>query len=74
MTKLVDNELCKLLANALDRLSTGCVLVGVFTTAISLAQDRPSLKWPQVLGLILWFFAALVLHLRAQAMIRRLTE
>jgi hypothetical protein len=29
MTKLVDNELRKLVAGAFDRLSTGCVLAGV---------------------------------------------
>lgn len=60
---LVHNERTKLLANALDRMSTAFVAVGVLGQVFSLPpgpQQRKSL-----LAAFIWILAAAALHLAA---------
>jgi hypothetical protein len=65
----VDNEKTKLVANALDRASTGCLTVGVFAPLAALvyapiANVTPS--WNLAIGAFVWFFAAALLHIEAR--------
>jgi hypothetical protein len=74
MSKLVENERVKLFAAALDRASTACLLIGVLgpMSAIYQAQEIPD--WRQLLGLLIWFLAGFVLHIRAQLATGKLVE
>lgn len=63
---LIHNERVKLRANALDRLSTAVLAVGVFGQVFDLAPIE-SLR--QGLGMAGWFFGALSLHLTAVAIL-----
>lgn len=58
---LIHNERTKLLANALDRASTGCLIAGlVGPTAVAGISFLASVSTG------VWLFAALVLHLSAR--------
>lgn len=62
---LIHNERTKLLANSLDRASTGCVVAGLITPAASLAKidiQPTGLTASTMAGTIIWLFAAVVLH------------
>ena len=48
---LVYNERTKLLANALDRTSTACVVVGLFTPAVT---GNLALSLPTLGSIIIW--------------------
>lgn len=70
MSNLICNERIKLLANALDRLSTGLVVVGVLGKAFDLTPG--SHLWITLLSPAGWILAALVLHLVARRVLGRL--
>ena len=71
----VHNERAKLLANALDRASTAAVTIGVLApiaaSLYSVAGPGPGM-WTLVVGAVIWFFAAVALHLGARIVLGRL--
>lgn len=71
---LLENERTKLLANALDRASTACLTVGVFApiAAALYTSGRGVSPFSFVIGAISWIFAAVVLHMSARYVLRRL--
>ncbi|MBV8095991.1 MAG: hypothetical protein JO110_22725, partial [Acetobacteraceae bacterium] len=73
---LVQNERAKLLANALDRASTGLFVVGVATPAASsLYGLRPRVGIVfLVVALYVWLFAAFCLHMLARRVLGGLRE
>jgi hypothetical protein len=66
---LIHNERIKLHANALDRLSTALLAVGVIGKVFNFA---PTHTLAQALGMLGWFFAAGALHWMAYRLLRRL--
>ena len=70
MSDLVHNERVKLLANALDRMSTGFVVVGVLGKALDLTPGNQ--LWVSLLSPAGWILAALVLHFMARRVLGRL--
>ena len=74
---LIQNERTKLLAAALDRASTACFALGVVGPIIAFLykSDEPSLAlpdWRYVVGPLIWFAAAVLLHLAGRAALGRL--
>jgi hypothetical protein len=57
---LINNERRKLLAGALDRLSTAFVAIGVLGQALSLSPTSPSVS--AVILMVGWIFCAVILH------------
>jgi hypothetical protein len=78
MANLVYNEQTKLLANALDRVSTACVAVGVLAPVAGAFLNVPGADSPEIaqfatcaLG---YFIAGYLLHLLAIRVLRGLVE
>jgi hypothetical protein len=76
---LIRNERTKLLANALDRASTVCFTVGIATPAAGLLYNIGGFRAAApvatlVLGIGLWLFAAVALHLLARRTLAGLRE
>ena len=74
---MIWNERLKLLANALDRMSTACLAVGVLGPTIGALYGTATVNiGPHGLflfgGHVLWLCAAAVLHLMAQRALGRL--
>ncbi|PWE56751.1 hypothetical protein DEM27_10335 [Metarhizobium album] len=72
---LIHNERTKLLANALDRASTACLTVGVFApiaAALYSATSSISATPVFIVGAVCWIFTAVVLHISARHILRRL--
>lgn len=67
---LVHNERTKLAANALDRLSTAFVVVGVLGKTLSFAPGAD--MWLSFISTIGWIFGAAVLHFIARKLLGRL--
>lgn len=67
---LIANERTKLFANALDRASTACVAVGLFTPIVT----GNTVTAASVFGFMAWILAALVLHLLAHYVLGDLIE
>lgn len=61
---LIHNERTKLLANAIDRVSTAFMAVGVLGRVFSLVPSYDS--WLGLLSIAVWLFAAIALHLSAR--------
>ncbi|MBN7808747.1 hypothetical protein JZX86_25800 [Agrobacterium rosae] len=61
---LVSNERRKLLANALDRLSTAFIAIGVLGPALSLTPN--SLNISSVAFIVGWILSSVALHLTAR--------
>ena len=71
----IHNERTKLFANALDRASTACLTVGVLApVAAALYASTGSIisVWTFVVGAVFWIFAAVMLHISASYVLRRL--
>ena len=73
---LVHNERTKLLANALDRASTGLFMVGVATPAASsLYGSTPHIGIAFLMvAFYVWLFAAFRLHMLARRVLKGLRE
>ena len=72
---LIHNEQTKLLANALDRASTACLTVGVLApiaAALYAASGVFTMSVIVIAGPLVWIFAAVVLHMSARRILRRL--
>ena len=75
---LIRNERTKLLAGALDRVSTACVTVGIVAPAASLVYgfsgrfQAPA--WFLSVAFVLWSLAAIALHLGARRVLGGLVE
>lgn len=67
---LVHNERTKLAANALDRLSTAFVVVGVLGRTLNYSPGAE--MWIGLFGVATWIFAAAGLHWAARQMLGRL--
>lgn len=67
---LVHNERTKLAANALDRLSTAFVVVGVLGKTLSFTPGSD--MWFSLVSTIGWLFGAAVLHFIARSLLGRL--
>lgn len=66
---LIRNERTKLLANALDRASTACVVAGLIAPASAISTQSnaaPGLSLGSSLGIVIWLSAALILHMLAR--------
>jgi hypothetical protein len=75
MPFLVYNERAKLVANALDRASTGCFITGVVGPTGTLMLNHTDIpKESFVVVLVLWVLAAVVLHIEARRWIDTLLE
>ncbi|MET3612192.1 hypothetical protein ABID16_000497 [Rhizobium aquaticum] len=61
---LVHNERTKLAANALDRLSTAFVVVGVLGRTFNYSPGAD--MWIGLLGVATWILGAFILHLIAR--------
>ncbi|WJH40296.1 hypothetical protein N7E02_27580 [Aliirhizobium terrae] len=61
---LINNERRKLLAGALDRLSTAFIAVGVLGQVLSLSPSSASLNSATIM--LGWIFGAVILHWMAQ--------
>lgn len=75
MSDLIHNERTKLLANALDRASTACLSVGVLApiaAAIYTVAGTVPATLTFVIGAVCWILAAMVLHISARYVLRRL--
>lgn len=76
MPHLIENEKTKLLASALDRVSTGVFLVGIvgpfaaiiYKTAPSLGDDA------LLLSIFCWFTGGVIIHKGAQKVLETLRE
>ncbi|MGI2031747.1 hypothetical protein ACRQ1B_05070 [Rhizobium panacihumi] len=71
---LVHNERIKLTANSLDRLSTACAAAGFIAPAASFANSTLTFQitWGTVISTSAWLSGALILHLGARHVLRRL--
>lgn len=71
---LVHNERTKLTANSLDRLSTACAAAGFIAPAASFANSTGTFQitWSTVNSTSAWLCGALILHLGARHVLRRL--
>jgi hypothetical protein len=74
---VIANERTKLLANALDRASTACFTVGVATPLAAWVYDINALRstydpLAMSVGLTGWILAAVLLHIGARVVLRRL--
>lgn len=77
--KHIKNEQLKLLANALDRVSTACVTVGIATPAAgaiyNLGGFRQTFQTLELtLGLVGWLSTAVLLHLGARRALKGLEQ
>lgn len=64
---LIRNERTKLLANALDRVSTACVAVGIFAPfAAAMTDFAAAPSWAGVFSATVWISAAIALHMEAR--------
>ncbi len=67
---LIRNERTKLLANALDRVSTACVAVGIFAPFGAAMWDFASTPtWTGVFSASVWISAAIALHMGARSVL-----
>nr|WP_272210422.1 hypothetical protein [Marinicella sp. W31]MDC2876303.1 hypothetical protein [Marinicella sp. W31] len=62
----VANELKKLQASWLDRLSTSCVTIGILGPVVASIFVNDVSRSFSVLGLLIWIFLAIVLHIAAR--------
>ncbi len=71
---LIRNERLKLLANALDRVSTACIVAGIIGPLISATSNSAPFHPSGVLVLssLCWIGAAVVLHFAARHALGRL--
>jgi len=72
---LVHNEKTKLLAAAIDRAGTASLTVGVLgPLAAAFYQVTGFITgfWPTLVGTLCWLMLALILHIEAQRVLRRL--
>ncbi|MEH3109464.1 MAG: hypothetical protein PGN22_05090 [Agrobacterium cavarae] len=67
---LIHNERTKLAANALDRLSTAFLAVGVIGKTINSVPDATD--WVSYLGVVTWTIGAIALHFLARHVLGRL--
>jgi len=73
---LIRNERTKLLANALDRASTACIVAGLIAPASAIsahASGTSDLSLGSSVGIVIWLSAALLLHLLARRALGALT-
>ena len=68
---LIHNERIKLLASAIDRASTACIVVGLLTPLVSgsIVAD-----WYTVASVGVWLSMALILHWAANRILGRLKQ
>ena len=73
---LIHNERAKLLANNLDRASSGALAAGFITPTASLATGNPSVTFSFGLAIStgIWILAAFALHMVARAVLGGLRE
>ena len=76
MAHLVHNERAKLVANALDRASTGCFATGILVPTAGVMLGQPLSMPFEVFfkALPCWLFATIVLHIEARRVIETLRE
>ena len=73
---LIENERTKLLANALDRASTGCMTVGVFTPLAGYIYNFGNIRetfdvW-NAIAFFYWIAASVTLHLISRNVLKGL--
>jgi hypothetical protein len=71
---LIRNERTKLLAAALDRVSTLCVAAGIVPPLSGFIYGGRGLSLSTVAACYIWLLAAVALHLGAQRVLGRLQE
>lgn len=72
MDNTVENERRKLLANALDRISSACITVGIITPLAAATYGPSLLGLPPhfyVIGGGSWLLAGIALHLGARSVL-----
>jgi hypothetical protein len=76
MAHLVHNERAKLIANALDRASTGCFATGLIVPvgATMLGQPLAVSLDTFVVSFACWIFVGIILHIEAQRVINTMRE
>jgi multisubunit Na+/H+ antiporter MnhG subunit len=75
---LIHNERTKLLAGALNTAATSCFTIGVLAPMAAafynVKADNPVSIGLVVAGLVVWLFAAVVLHIAARRVLGELKE
>lgn len=67
---LIRNERTKLLANALDRISTACVAVGIFAPfGAAMTDFGAAPTWTGLFSASIWISAAIALHMGARSVL-----
>jgi hypothetical protein len=76
MPHLIENEKTKLLANALDRVSTGLFVVGVLGpyVAIIYGTSRSLSDESFLLSFFSWYASGVIIHYAARAVLENLRE
>jgi hypothetical protein len=75
MPHLIHNERAKLIANALDRASTGCFATGVFVPTVALMLGQSTVPADLLFaGVGAWVFIDAILHYEARRVINTLRE
>jgi hypothetical protein len=73
MSVSIRNERVKLTASALDRASTGCLVVGIFAPLAAFPQSTNS-RAGLIVSVMVWLAAAVVLHIVARRVLGRLRQ
>jgi len=68
---LIHNERIKLMANAIDRASTACIVVGLLTPLVSGTIEA---DWYTAASVCIWLSIALILHWAANRILGRLKQ
>jgi Na+/melibiose symporter-like transporter len=75
MPYLVHNERTKLIANALDRASTGAFLAGVAVPTATAMFGQQSIAWEYFFScVLLWVAVGVILHVEARKVLGALRE
>lgn len=75
MANEIHNERVKLVANSLDRASTGAFGTGVFVPTAAAIFGQLPVSWPYlVVAIIFWSVVGIILHIEAKRVIALVRE
>jgi hypothetical protein len=75
MANEIHNERVKLVANALDRASTGALATGIFVPTAAYMFGQSPVGWDYLLaGIIFWGVLGIIFHVEARRVIATVRE
>lgn len=75
MANEIHNERVKLVANALDRASTGAIATGIFVPTAAAVFGQSPVTWDYLLvAIIFWGVIGVILHVEARRVIAAIRE